>query len=938
MEQTIFFIISSNSKIFFRKDLIYLSKRKNIEIIEEDLIRIKENIINHMEIEGLDEFCNIYLYKTKIKIKNKNEKIFIKINFCNKKLKSKTPIKIKSNGSINFIYEILYEYSKTAFLPNDEIYEFLNNKYKISKLKKFMIFKRYLEIHEKSKYIDNLLERTQNEIINSTEIDYDFFLSFLITLFEEKTKDSENSKKLKPIFELAISKFNNIPKIIIKGYNNEEFNKIIKRLEEYKINLKDKNLILNLELVILLFYQTNYRTKFKSFFETINYKNDVVKYILKYKLIFNKYDCSELKLIYDNADEKEIGNISFLSSNFNEFINFICLNIENIKNKKLYKYLKFEKCPIPNENYNSQNLIKFIEFTIDEKNIDFPSKQFIDLVGKLNLKDYKKLFELKSIFIKYEKNWKVKDILKKLNESFHYTGKKFIEENKLKNLDIITFIQEDAKNYYSSYKEDESFTRLIGNINLDKIDDEAISKFIGNPYYDYHKLMEKNYKKFIYSIIKNVKSFQHLKILYKMFNLDEKQDKEIILEIINLLNKKGLEKNVSVEELSNIFGKLISYIQLIDEKNEFLRLINGIKLYFKDSEINNIFINILNNNEFKLYQDTIDRLINIITNNPGVLSNEGITILKKFSNKEIQIQFLKKQRREIIKEEELYNEIISDNLKYVFDLIKDGFLDEKFNKVPYIKNTKEFIENHLNNLKEFNFSMNLLKKMKELNTKNNLKNRLQIISLGDNSFIDDLYYSLTEKIDSCYKVYEQIKEIINIFSIYLPQEEKDTINKLKKTENEINFNPINKFPQKSIIISQFDIKFNKAEEINKLKDSKIFIEIFYKNKFNKKQDSLILNQTKKEFNNLKNLFDPQTEDNVDLKILEEIMKKIDINEITKEFELLIKIHNINQNKNKDIFEKLKLFKNKFKNLEIIHKIILFYYKILIWKAKKLKRN
>ena len=271
---------------------------------------------------------------------------------------------------------------------------------------------------------------------------------------------------------------------------------------------------------------------------------------------------------------------------------------------------------------------------------------------------------------------------------------------------------------------------------------------------------------------------------------------------------------------------------------------------------------------------------------------------------------------------------MTDNLKYVFDLIRNGFFDGKFNNIPYIKNTREFMQNQLNNLKEFNFSIHQLIIIKKLNNEtnekneNNLKNRLYIISLGDKSIIDDLYYSLTEKIIVCLKIIEQIKEIINIFSYYFPREEEETINKLQKIEKEINENPINKFPKKKNIIFQFDNKFNKANEINKLKDSKIFIEIFNKNKSHEKEDSLILTETKKEFNDLKNLFDPQKEDNVDLKFLEEIMKKIDINEINKEFQLLMKIHEISQNKNKNIFKKLELLKNKFKNLEIIHKIIL----------------
>ena len=676
MEASIFFIISSKSSIYFNKELIYLSKRDNIDIIEEDLIKVKEKNISFMEVEGVNESFNIYLYKTKIKIENIDEKIYIKLNFLKRNLKSTVPIEFKKKESIYFIYEISYKCED--FIPIDikfwdrhiyNIKEFIDDKFRIYKVKKFKIFKRYLEIHEESKYIDNLLECTQNEIINSKKIiDYEFLLTFLITLFDEKEKYSDIPNNLQSIFELTISNFIDIEKIIINNYNNEEYNKIIKILEQKKDDLKDENLLLNLDLIILLFYQTNKKEEFKSFFEKVNYKADVVKYMLKHNSIFKNYYCSELEMIYDNADEEEIGSISLLSSNLNEFINFICLNIEKIKDGNLYEYIDFEHCPLPNEEYSYQNILKFIELIID-KNIYFPSKQFIALAENLNLKDYDKLIQLKSIFIEYEKNFKAKDILKKLNESIHFTGKKFIEENKLDNLKIIDFIQEDAITYYDSYKRDENYSRLIEHIDLDKIDKQFINKFkyYGKHKYDYKKLMERNYNLFINSIIKNVKSFKHLKILYEMFDLDEIANGEIILEIINFLNVKGLNNNVSLEELSNILGKLFVYVQLIGGKKEIInKLIKGLKFNFNIKDINEIFINILNNNnEFKLNKDVIDILIKSINNNTDTLTNEGIiTILNNFKNTDIQIHFLQKQKERNITKEELYSIKMSDNLKF----------------------------------------------------------------------------------------------------------------------------------------------------------------------------------------------------------------------------------------------------------------------------------
>ena len=355
MEVSIFFIITSNRDIYFKNEYISLSSNSNktINIIKQELFKVKEFGSDLMEIKIYENF-NIYLYKFIIKINSINEEVFIKINFLDKVLISEFPLEFKSNKSVYFIYEIKYKCED--ILPIEikildgnikDIKDFINNKFEINKLQKFLIFKKYLELHENLNYIDNLLENTKNEIINSKDkIDYEFLLSFLITLFGNKTKFSDVPENLKSCFKLTISNFINIKEVNIKNYYNKEYNKKIKVLENYKNDLIEEKSLLNLDLIILLFYQTNNRKEFVNFFEKIKYnKKDIVEYIIKHSNIFKQYNCSELELFYTNADDKEIGRISSLSSNFNEYISFICLNIEKIKDKNLYQNINLKNCP-----------------------------------------------------------------------------------------------------------------------------------------------------------------------------------------------------------------------------------------------------------------------------------------------------------------------------------------------------------------------------------------------------------------------------------------------------------------------------------------------------------------------------------------------------------------------------------------------------------------
>ncbi len=100
-----------------------------------------------------------------------------------------------------------------------------------------------------------------------------------------------------------------------------------------------------------------------------------------------------------------------------------------------------------------------------------------------------------------------------------------------------------------------------------------------------------------------------------------------------------------------------------------------------------------------------------------------------------------------------------------------------------------------------------------------------------------------------------------ILSNYFPNE-KNIIQELRRIREEILNNPINNFLDKNQI-NNFDNLYLEAHEINEMKRSKFFIKIFEKNKKNENieenNDSKILNNTKKEFLNLRNLFNLDNE-------------------------------------------------------------------------------
>ena len=195
-------------------------------------------------------------------------------------------------------------------------------------------------------------------------------------------------------------------------------------------------------------------------------------------------------------------------------------------------------------------------------------------------------------------------------------------------------------------------------------------------------------------------------------------------------------------------------------------MISGIKNNFKDKELNDILTNILNDNSFILNNDVIDNLIKNIMNNIDNLSYKSIIlILKSFTSIYIKKIFLKKQNKNIITEEELFNKKFSDNLEFIFsDLKNNDFFNEKYEDICYIKKTKEpLLWKQINNLRVFNFLMQqliILRKLKDEEDEkdeNNLKKKLMLLALGNRNIVNNLYPVLIRKIDLCYEIFEKIK-------------------------------------------------------------------------------------------------------------------------------------------------------------------------------------
>ena len=301
---TFYFIISCDISMFFSKRSVKISPSGSANLIGREIIRVKEIRQQYMPVKELNNSLknkNVYIYKLIISSKKEIEDIFINLEINNDKLISKSSFKINRTSLYRFIYSLKFEgdgFINYKLFRESLSNKFVNNTFNVSNFQKFLIFKEYINNHEKKDLIEYLLEDTAKEIKeNQSSIDYEMILFFFINLLNFQNEYSNIDKRRQSIFELAISNF--IEKeISIKKYNNNEYGKIITTIEKYRNDLNDKNLLLNLDIIILLYYQFHDKKKFMSFLGTIKSKEEAIDYMLKYPNIFSKYDCSELEIMF----------------------------------------------------------------------------------------------------------------------------------------------------------------------------------------------------------------------------------------------------------------------------------------------------------------------------------------------------------------------------------------------------------------------------------------------------------------------------------------------------------------------------------------------------------------------------------------------------------------------------------------------------------------
>ena len=395
--------------------------------------------------------------------------------------------------------------------------------------------------------------------------------------------------------------------------------------------------------------------------------------------------------------------------------------------------------------------------------------------------------------------------------------------------------------------------------------------------------------------------------------------KDIENELYNWVsdNIVTYEKKLKLDIKNDLF-KVFNYLMEYKQANKLLKLISN---NINDEEVVEIYIYFLESihlNKLDLvynsYQNIIDSFYkhkNYPIIIPKILSNPQIK-----NNEKINDYLLNKLKNNIISLEEVYSSNVTQNIKLVDELRKNNFFnDEKYQKYEYTKKTKEIIDIIKSNFQNGNINYekasNILSNYSKLgdyqykfrllflyNEKNDEENTIKLSC----QFKDDVL-----KIQVAFKDLDEIKKYFENFYSNSKQKEISSINDLNIffRKNKLNSHKeiVNQNFYKDIMKYYEEAKANN----NLIKESLCFKRIYENEKLiiqknqegkneKKEKENLIMKNTIKKFNDLKNIFQDEKIKNINdnIKFLSEFYLANNNEELLyKQISFLKKYFNIN---------------------------------------------
>ena len=839
-------------------------KNKNIEITSDFTLKIIKNFEN--KNENKEEF-NTNLYEIEICKKKLKKVDSIKIQLIEKNEKPATfLIDVSDNRLYTFVYNVDFRYD--SFILN-----FTRNlsRYNLTDKEKYEIFK---QIDKKDKNCDiseDLIFYTLKLLKESKYYTFSFFVSLLGDI-----KNIFNMLNVLQLFNINKVRFEKE-----EDNKNIVLDKLLKKIdfiikiqkEKIQHDLLESNKIINNDLLfILIFLYTYQRNKIqeilknrelnKYFFKILldnkknKYKQNLFPELILPGFIINEFIKSAknyrdtiLIILYNNNFYE---TLEIINENIKQLSDFIKKEKENEKN---YEKIKFDDFIKINENDDLDKIKKELEILFTSEKIY--KINFVDISCKMlnrymiiNNEKIDKLiclYQIIAIIIKHKNRFNYLDQAMLMHKNIY---ENFALNKKLINMNLLLFLEIPPTSKKVLDK------AIINNIEIDKIDENFISKF---KKINWCEMLNISKKDFILQICNMIPDINHFGKLFLLFDFNVDIDKFLMDKIKDkfipfLEDSTEDEKQININDCS----KLIYYLNA--KKCEIKTFINDyINIFFTPYEINIIYSEICSNPQFKEFNQDLKDLI-----------HEFYTKKENdFCMKSIYLAFDIKYNK---------NFHPGDLISYYFD--SNDFFDlgqtDKFSFLEkiliqklrnenclkfYIINCNTQINIIIDKINNGSVEFKLINEFFKNNKEEELNKRIKIITefMGENKKHENLFEEIKKKMKEINEIIHNLNNIKQKLNLFFKNTKKDKIEEIQILLNEIEVNNIDFCSKNKEKIEKY---FN-MENINELplidEMSNTFFKIIYKNTKKTNENELeTIDITKKKIKNLVNVLNSKS--------------------------------------------------------------------------------
>ena len=718
-------------------------------------------------------------------------------------------------------------------------------------------------------------------------------------------------------------KINNILLNKDKCYNNNcdinNLQNIIDDLQKLNVDINDDKdneyikILIKLskepKLIPFLFkinnnYNESLIEKQKNIINNINKCSEFIKKMGKLEELKDVEDKNLIelfkKIVKDNKgilnNFKELKNNNFFSfmknyKNLDDVLNSlfylgtdIILFLTNINDQKDIILNHFKN--------DTKKRMEIINYIVPKKEDDL-----IELNNQINLLIQNEMINYikfsPSIFDKYNElslellntiinSLKSNDNKKEWNQLIHDKILNLVKNGKLKNKELLDMIQKDDIYIIQQYNDLLSLDILDG-IDIYSLDDEFFTKWKSMNFEKIFKSKINDFYKKICSFIKDIKNF---KLLFSFFN--NLYNKELNNQIENKFKEILIDnkKNINIDDLVELI-LFLDKNKIDTKKFIFEEIQKGLGFIF----VKDVFIKL--EKEKDLSEESKDLITKFLTQTQS--ADILINLIKECDN--IKDKILTQINKDYILKKEKLLEINDNNENEKYILLK-GLLEEKifnedkFNKIPYIKQTNEAIKNIKHNIESFEISFEELNKIIDEKNIEKLRERFLCIYSLEQNIADEKLNKLISKIG-------EIKEKINEFELiydYLNTFFQKTYKRdIYNVKNIISKLKTNNLKYADTIDSKNYSRFKDNLSSNKSK----FFNLIYNNKKSKIDDEeKCLQESLNDFKNFEKIFNDNSIFDIDVKLLKfclnEFNNKYNNEELKEEINTLNKIFNNNK--------------------------------------------